>query len=81
MDKVSVSVKIMNDTYALRTTAPAEQVMQIAEEVDKRMQGLAERKKGQNKEKLAIWTALDLAADLQELRERYDRLLAAVRER
>ncbi len=81
MEQATVSVKIMNDTYSLRTSAPVEQVMQIAEEVDKRMQNLAEKKKGQQKEKLAIWTALDLAADLQELQQRYDRLLAAVRER
>lgn len=81
MDKASVSVKIMNDTYALRTSAPAEKVKQIAEEVDKRMQSLAADKNIQYKEKLAIWTALDLAADLLELQDRYDRLLAAVRER
>lgn len=81
MDKASVSVKIMNDTYALRTSAPTEQVMKIAQEVDRRMQNLADKKHIQQKEKLVMWTALDLAADLLELQERYDRLLAAVRER
>lgn len=81
MDKASVSVKIMNDTYALRTSAPSEQVVKIAQEVDKRMQNLADKKHILQKEKLAIWTALDLAADLLELQQRYDRLLAAVRER
>lgn len=81
MDKASVSVKIMNDTYALRTSAPSEQVIKIAQEVDRRMQNLADKKHIQHKEKLAMWTALDLAADLLELQERYDRLLAAVRER
>lgn len=81
MDKASVSVKIMNDTYALRTSAAPERVMKIAEEVDKRMQSLAANKNIQQRDKLAIWTALDLAADLLDLQERYDRLLAAVRER
>ena len=45
------------------------------------MKKLAADKQVQNREKLAVWTALDLAAELSELQERYDKLLAAVRER
>ena len=106
MEKASVSVKIYNSTYALTTSASEEQVLKIAAEVDRRMQELAESKKLLQTDKIAIWTALDLAADrlelqekyaalqqemqqrnavlveeLQSLQARYDRLLAAVRER
>ena len=106
MEKASVSVKIYNSTYALTTSASEEQVLKIATEVDRRMQELAESKKLLQTDKIAIWTALDLAADrlelqekcvalqqemqqrnavlaeeLQSLQARYDRLLAAVRER
>lgn len=81
MEKASVSVKIYNDTYSLRTSAPKEQVLAIADEVDRRMRALAETKNIQSAEKLAIWTSLDLAADLLELKQRYERLLAEVRER
>lgn len=81
MEKAAVSVKIFNVNYTLRTSAPQEQVLQIAGEVDKRMQKLSATKDVHNTEKLAVWTALDLAADLQELQQRYDRLLAAIRER
>lgn len=81
MEKASVSVKIYNDTYSLRTSAPKEQVLKIADEVDRRMKSLAEKKNIQSAEKLAVWTSLDLAADLLELRQRYERLLAEVRER
>ncbi len=81
MEKASVSVKIYNDTYSLRTSAPKEQVLKIADEVDKRMRSLAQQKSVQSAEKLAMWTALDLAADLLELKQRYERLLAEVRER
>lgn len=128
MGKASVSVKIYNNTYALTTSASEEQVLKIAAEVDRRMQELAENKKLLQTDKLAIWTALDLAAErlelqgkcvamkqemqqqsveaelkmqekyialeqemqqknnvlaeeLQRLQARYDRLLAAVRER
>lgn len=81
MEKASVSVKIYNETYSLRTSAPKEQVLKIADEVDRRMKSLAEKKNIQSAEKLAVWTSLDLAADLLELRQRYERLLAEVRER
>lgn len=81
MEKSAVSVKIYDINYTLRTSAPKEQVLKIADEVDQRMQKLAISKNIYNKEKLAVWTALDLAADLQELQQRYDRLLATIRER
>lgn len=80
MENVAIAVKIYNDTYTLRSSVSEKEILQIAQEVDTRMHKLAEEKKVQNKEKLAVWTALNLAADLQDLRHRYDRLLAAARE-
>ena len=70
MEKASVSVKIYNSTYALTTSASEEQVLKIAAEVDRRMQELAENKKLLQTDKIAIWTALDLAADRLELQNR-----------
>lgn len=70
MEKASVSVKIYNSTYALTTSASEEQVLKIAAEVDRRMQELAESKKLLQTDKIAIWTALDLAADRLELQEK-----------
>lgn len=70
MEKASVSVKIYNNTYALTTSASEEQVLKIAAEVDRRMQKLAESKKLLQTDKLAIWTALDLAAERLELQEK-----------
>ena len=81
MEKTAISVQIYNETYVLRTSAPQTKVVQIAQSVDERMQRLAAEKKVSNREKLAVWTALDLAAELHELQERYDKLLVAVRER
>ena len=71
MEKASVSVKIYNSTYALTTSASEEQVLKIAAEVDRRMQELAESKKLLQTDKLAIWTALDLAAEKLEMQEKY----------
>lgn len=70
MGKASVSVKIYNSTYALTTSASEEQVLKIAAEVDRRMQELAESKKLLQTDKIAIWTALDLAAERLELQEK-----------
>ena len=70
MEKASVSVKIYNSTYALTTSASEEQVLKIAAEVDRRMQELAASKKLLQTDKIAIWTALDLAADRLELQEK-----------
>ena len=81
MEKTAISVQIYNETYVWRTSAPQTQVLQVAQSVDERMKRLAADKKVTNREKLAVWTALDLAAELDELQQRYDKLLAAVRER
>ena len=81
MEKASVSVKIYNSTYALTTSASEEQVLKIAAEVDRRMQELAENKKLLQTDKLAIWTALDLAAERLELQEKCDALKQEMQEK
>lgn len=81
MEKASVSVKIYNNTYALTTSASEEQVLKIAAEVDRRMQELAENKKLLQTDKLAIWTALDLAAERLELQEKCDALKQELQEK
>lgn len=81
MEKASVSVKIYNSTYALTTSASEEQVLKIAAEVDRRMQELAESKKLLQTDKLAIWTALDLAAERLELQEKCDALKQEMQEK
>ncbi len=65
MEKAAISVKIYNNTYVLRTSADEKDVLQVAQDVDCRMQSLSVAKNIMHTEKLAMWTALDLAADLQ----------------
>lgn len=81
MEKKSISVKIYNDTYVLATEASEAQVLEIANLVDGKMKTLAQRKHIQSTDKVAVWTALDLAAELVELKGRYEALLAAATER
>lgn len=81
MEKKSISVKIYNDTYVLATEASEKKVLEIANLVDSKMKTLAQRKHIQSTDKVAVWTALDLAAELVELKGRYEALLAAATER
>jgi cell division protein ZapA (FtsZ GTPase activity inhibitor) len=79
MEKAAISVKIYNNTYTLRTSAAQEDVLQVAQDVDSRMQSLSAAKNIMHTEKLAIWTALDLAADLQAERRRSQELALALK--
>lgn len=71
-----IKVDIFGESYSLKTDAPEAQVREIVKLVNDKMQQLAQGKSVINTKKLAVWAALDLAAELQELRGRCDRLLA-----
>lgn len=81
MGKRSISVKIFNETYILRTEASEEEVRAVAGLVDEKMQELAEKTGTGSTEKVAVWTALDLAAELYNLRKRYEKILQLAKER
>lgn len=81
MEKKSISVKIYNESYVLHTDASEKQVLEVAGIVDQKMKDLAQKKHIQSTDKVAVWTALDLAAELVELKGRYEALLAAATER
>ncbi len=81
MEKTAISVKIYNETYLLKTEAPESDVLAVADMVNQKMHALAERKCIGTTDKLAVWTALDLAAELYKLRQDYERLLAVAKER
>lgn len=76
----SISVKIYNENYTLKTDANEEKVVNIAHDVDERMTKLAAQKPGMDTSKLAVWTALDLAAELAELKTKHEKLIKALEE-
>lgn len=80
MEKNAVSVKIYNETYILKTEAAEDDVLAIAQMVDHKMHELAEKHGVKNTEKVAVWTALDCAAELYRLRRNYEKLLAVAKE-
>ncbi len=79
MGKNTVTVKVYNETYALKTEAAPEKVVKIAGMVDQKMHRLADLKAVQTSEKIAVWAALDFAAELYELQQKYNSLLEEIR--
>ncbi len=69
-----IKVNIFGEPYSLKTDAPAAQVEEIVGMVDGKMQRLAAGKTGINSKKLAVWAALDLAAELYDVRQKYAKL-------
>ncbi|MDO4178795.1 MAG: cell division protein ZapA [Phascolarctobacterium sp.] len=74
----SVIVKIFNESYTLKTDANASAVAIIANDVDKRMTELAKKKPDMDAQRIAVWTALNLAAEYAELKEKHEKLLKAL---
>ena len=81
MEKQSVSVKFIMKAMCYAPQLRRNRFCRLPMRVDRRMNELAEKKNIKGTGKVAVWTALDLAAELFELQQRYDRLLAAIRER
>lgn len=76
----SILVKIFNENYTLKTDANEDLVLSIAHEVDERMHKLSEQAMVTDRAKLAVWTALDLAAELRELKASHEKLVKAIEE-
>jgi cell division protein ZapA len=66
----SVQVSIFNQTYNLRSTSSGERVRQVAKLVDERMRLIASHTTIHDLAKIAVLTALNIADELQSLRDR-----------
>jgi cell division protein ZapA len=78
----SLKVKIFNQIYSLRSsTGGAEHVRRAARAVDERMQTIASQLAVHDVAKVAVLTALNLADELQSLKDSYERELQELLER
>ena len=80
MEKKNISVKLNNNTYILQTMADEKKVQDVVSIVDGKMRALSENNHLRDAEMIAVWTALDLAGELVELKQRYAELLEAATE-
>lgn len=69
----SVQVYIFNQTYHLRSGSDAGYVMRIAQLVDERMRQISSHTQNHDALKIAVLTALNIADEMQRLRDSYER--------
>jgi cell division protein ZapA len=69
----SVEVKIFNQIYNLRTNREVEHIRRIAGLVDERMRLISAHATAHDLAKIAIFAALNLADELSDTREHYER--------
>lgn len=68
----AIEVTIFNQTYRLRSTTDKEHVRQIAQLVDERMRQISSHVTTHDIVKIAILTALNIADEMQNLRNYYE---------
>lgn len=69
----SVEVNIFNQVYSLRTNREVEHIKRIAGLVDERMRLISAHATAHDLAKIAIFAALNLADELSDTREHYER--------
>ncbi len=69
----SVEVNIFNQVYSLRTNREVEHIRRIAGLVDERMRLISAHTTAHDLAKIAIFAALNLADELSDTREHYER--------
>jgi len=75
-DKVTIRIK--DTEYAIRGSDDREQILKVAEYVDKKLREISEFKKELSEDKKAILTALDIAGDYFQLIKEKEVLLAEI---
>ncbi|MDT5063087.1 MAG: cell division protein ZapA [Acidobacteriota bacterium] len=68
----SIEVTIFNQTYRLRSTSGREHVEQIARLVDEKMRQISSQITTHDAVKIAVLTALNIADEMQNLRNYYE---------
>jgi len=69
----SVEVKIFNQAYGLRTNREVEHIKRIAGLVDERMRLISAHTTAHDLAKIAIFAALNIADELSDTKDRYER--------
>jgi len=75
MDNKSIKVEIFGSEYTLKSETSAEYIEKISSIVDEKMHKLAEESKIKSPGKIAVLAALNIADDLYQLSDKYERLI------
>lgn len=73
-----VEVEIFGDYYTLKGDSPPEDLMMLANYVNRKMKSLSGRNSRLSKTQTAVLAALTIAEELKKLQEEYDNLVKII---
>lgn len=73
-----VEVRIIEDKYVLKSDLPSEYMIDLAQQVDRRIREIIDRNPRLPLNKAAVLTAINLVDELSRLQESYDSLVKLI---
>ena len=78
MEKQKIILRIFNDDYQIKTEMPEEEVLFLADIVNINMLKIAKNQSALTPSKVAVLAALELASELNDLKNDYNDILKIV---
>ena len=78
MEKQKIILRIFNDEYQIKTEMPEEELLVLADIVNTKMLKLAKNQSALTPSKVAVLAALELASELNDLKNDYNDILKIV---
>ena len=78
MEKQKIILRIFNDDYQIKTEMPEEEVLFLADIVNIKMLKIAKNQSALTPSKVAVLAALELASELNDLKNDYKDILKIV---
>lgn len=78
MSKLKVTIKILGETYAVKTDTDEESVQKVAHVLDERMRLIAHHSPNLSPAKIAVLAALNITEEYLRLEEDYKQLLSMI---
>jgi len=78
MEKQKIILRIFNDDYQIKTEMPEEEVLFLADIVNIKMLKIAKNQSALTPSKVAVLAALELASELNDLKNDYNDILKIV---
>ena len=78
MEKQKIVLRIFNDEYQIKTEMPEEELLVLADIVNTKMLKIAKNQSALTPSKVAVLAALELASELNDLKNDYNDILKIV---
>ncbi len=78
MEKQKIVLRIFNDEYQIKTEMPEEELLVLAKIVNNKMLKIAKNQSALTPSKVAVLAALELASELNDLKNDYNDIIKIV---